>query len=113
MGKKCVVRWLRLIFRFLLYPPSLCKSSCSPSNSLSNLLLRYSMWTRMVVEWNGVEFGPFLDHVHHLLKGKNRQNAQENERLRRKTANSEQDKDARSCVPRSTVVPPPTTGHGG
>jgi len=42
-----LVRWLCLIFRFLLDPPSLCKFSSFPSKSLSNLVLSYSMW----IDW--------------------------------------------------------------
>ena len=37
-----------MISRFLLDPPALYKSSSSSSNSLSNLLLSYFTWMRMV-----------------------------------------------------------------
>ena len=61
-----------LIFWFLLDPPSLCKSSSSPSNSLSNLLLSYSMWMRMVVEWNGLlqgwEWRAFIAQNHQKIE---------------------------------------------
>ena len=42
-----------------------------------------------------------------LNQHSNQKKAQEHERPRRKTANAKQDRDARLCIPGSTVVPPP------
>jgi len=61
----------------------------------------------MVEWWYEMVLGPLFQQNTSSFKGKNRKNAQENERSRKKTKQPGMDRDARSCVASGTAVRPP------
>ena len=96
--------WLRLIFRFLLDPPSPCKSSASPSKSLSNLLLA------ILCEWEWLQNGmnSSMAENYRLLSYKTARKSNSSEENR----NTQEQEGHTAVRPRQHDRASTTTGHG-